>query len=48
MALKNEQIEHMPGQRHPKAGKRKWMKNQRNRKIRYSKEPKVKFNGWEY
>ncbi len=48
MALRNTKIEHMHGLKHPKAGKRRWLKNQRNRLIRRSTDPLVKYKGWEY
>lgn len=45
-----EQIEHL--QFGGKSHSRKWMKNQRNRKIRRTKKTEVpetkKYNGWEY
>jgi hypothetical protein len=49
MALATEQIENFRGSR--KAGERKWLKNQRNRKIRRvdaEEIPSVKYRGWEY
>lgn len=49
MALDVEKIEHWGKE---KAGLHKWMKNQRNRKIRrtpINKEPEPKkYKGWEY
>jgi len=52
MALKLEQIEKFwPDKFTVKAGRRKWLKNQRNRLIRrvdVTKEPNIKYYGWEY
>jgi len=54
MGLKNYQIEHKFSQKHslkPKAGFRKWLRNQRNRKIRKIDKtdvPNIKYGGWEY
>jgi hypothetical protein len=49
MSLRLEQIEHaFKGE---SSGARKWMKNQRNRKIRRSnklEKPNIKYNGWEF
>jgi len=49
MALLMEQIEHLEGR---KSHSRRWMKNQRNRKIRRTKKTEVpetkKYCGWEY
>jgi hypothetical protein len=50
MALSYEQLENRNGWR---SGKRsgKWMKNQRNRKIRRSdkhEKPNIKYKGYEY
>ncbi len=48
------QIEHKFSQKFglkPKAGFRKWLKNQRNRMIRrvaQSEKPNIKYGGWEY
>lgn len=52
MGLLMEQIEHLEHFWGGKSHSRRWMKNQRNRKIRRTKitetpEPK-KYNGWEY
>lgn len=47
MALQTEQIETNFGVR--EAGARKWMRNQRNRKIRRVPKdefPNIKYNGW--
>jgi hypothetical protein len=49
MSLRLEQIENQFGE--SRAGNRKWMKNQRNRKIRRVKTetiPNIKYCGWEY
>jgi hypothetical protein len=51
MATTLEQIENHMGP--AKAGTRKWMKNQRNRKIRreskkLDKPVNIKYRGWEY
>lgn len=49
MGTKIEQIENYFAK--AKAGIRKWMKNQRNRKIRRvpkDETPNIKYNGWEY
>lgn len=54
MSLRNCQIEHWFNQKYPvkpKAGFRKWLKKQRNRKIRQTPKteiPTVMYNGWEY
>jgi hypothetical protein len=54
MALRNYQIEHKFTQKYhlkPKAGFRKWLRNQRNRKIRKTDKtevPNIKYGGWEY
>jgi len=48
MSLKLEQIEHRAPR---KSGARRWMKNQRNRKIRRvpaTETPAIKYLGWEY
>lgn len=49
MSFKNEQIEHLHGR---KSHSRKWMKHQRNRKIRRVNKSEIldtkKYNGWEY
>jgi hypothetical protein len=54
MAFQSYQIDHKLGQKFmpakPKAGFRKWLKNQRNRKIRRVSEhetPNIKYAGWE-
>jgi hypothetical protein len=49
MGLTYEQIEHAFGG--DKSGRRKWLKNQRNRKIRRVKQtdvPNIKYKGWEW
>lgn len=49
MSLTLEQIENHMGK--ARAGTRKRMKNQRNRKIRRSnplEKPNIKYHGWEY
>jgi hypothetical protein len=53
MGLCTEQIEihldYLFGK--PKAGGRKWLRNQRNRKIRrvpQTEVPYIKYKGWEY
>jgi len=52
MGLLMEQIEHLERQLGGKSHSRRWMKNQRNRKIRRTKKTEVpetkKYNGWEY
>ena len=52
MALTVEQIEHLEHRLGGKSHSRKWMKNQRNRKIRRTIKTKVpntkKYCGWEY
>jgi hypothetical protein len=54
MSLRLWQIEHEFTQTfgiNGKAGFRKWLKNQRNRKIRQIKQteiPNIKYGGWEY
>jgi hypothetical protein len=54
MGLRNYQIETNFTQKNglkPKTGFRKWLRNQRNRKIRRVKEtekPNIKYSGWEY
>ena len=54
MSLCNQQIEHWFTRRFQikvKAGSRKWLKNQRNRKIRHidqTEKPNIKYGGWEY
>jgi hypothetical protein len=54
MSLRYPQIEHHFSQKFglkPKAGFRKWLKNQRNRKIRrtaHTETPNIKYGGWEY
>jgi len=54
MSLRNQQIEHWFNRKYdvkPKAGFRKWLKKQRNRKIRQSPKteiPDIKYEGWEY
>jgi hypothetical protein len=54
MGLRLWQIEHKFTQTldiKGKAGLRKWLKNQRNRKIRQIKQtekPNIKYGGWEY
>jgi hypothetical protein len=54
MSLRNQQIEHWFTKEFkikPKAGFRKWLKKQRNRKIRQTsntKIPNIKYDGWEY
>jgi hypothetical protein len=48
MSLKVTKIEHLGGRR---SKSRKWLKNQRNRKIRYSdktEKPNIGYDGWEY
>ena len=49
MSLRLEQIENHLGK--VKAGTRKWMKNQKARKVRRVKQtevPNIKYSGWEY
>jgi hypothetical protein len=49
MSLSLEQIENLLGK--VKSKTRKWMKNQRNRKIRRSnnlEKPNIKYKGWKY
>jgi len=51
MSLLIEQIEHFERYLGRKSHSRKWMKNQRNRKIRRfnkSEVPNIKYKGWEY
>jgi hypothetical protein len=54
MSLRNQQIEHRFNRKYalrPKAGFRKWLKKQRNRKIRQIPKieiSNIKYNGWEY
>jgi len=54
MSFDTSQIEHKFSQKlglKPKAGFRKWLKNQRNRKIRrgaQSEKPNIKYGGREY
>ena len=54
MGCNISQIEHKFSQKNglkPKAGFRKWLKSQRNRKMRrveQSEKPSVKYDGWEY
>ena len=52
MALLMEQIEHIEHYLGGKSHSRKWMKNQRNRKIRRTKKTEIpetkKYCGWEY
>lgn len=51
MSLSIEKIEHIEHYLGGKSHSRKWMKNQRNRKIRRVKKteiPKVGYHGWEY
>jgi len=47
-----EQIEHLERWLGGKSHSRRWMKNQRNRKIRRTKVTEIpetkKYNGWEY
>lgn len=54
MSLRYPQIEYYFSQKFGlkhKAGFRKWLKNQRNRKIRHvaqTEKPDIKYGGWEY
>jgi len=52
MAISVEKIEHLERYLGGKSHSRKWMKNQRNRKIRRTKETEIpetkKYCGWEY
>lgn len=52
MSLSMEQIEHLERRLGGKSYSRKWMKNQRNRKIRRYKKDEIpftnKYKGWEY
>jgi len=51
MSLCLEQIEHLERWLGRKPHSRKWMKNQRNRKIRRvpkDQVPNIKYHGWEY
>jgi hypothetical protein len=51
MSLSLEKIEHLERLLGRKSHSRKWMKNQRNRKIRRvpkTEVPYIKYNGWEY
>lgn len=53
MSLNTEKIEHLEHQFGGRSHSRKWMKNQRNRKIRRVKTievPKINkmYHGWEY
>lgn len=52
MSLSQEKIEHLEHYLGRKSHSRKWMKNQRNRKIRRVKKTEVpntkEYKGWEY
>jgi hypothetical protein len=53
MSLCLEQIEHLERRLGRKSHSRKWLKNQRNRKIRYAcrkihKDIDIKYKHWEY
>ena len=52
MSLCQEQIEHLERWWKGKSKSRKWLKNQRNRKIRRVKKTELpdtkKYKGWEY
>ena len=51
MSLNLEKIEHLERWLGGKSHSRKWMKNQRNRKIRRVPKdeiPNIKYSGWEY
>jgi hypothetical protein len=52
MALNQEKIEHLEHYWGGKSYSRKWMKNQRNRRIRRTKKTEIpntkEYKGWEY
>jgi hypothetical protein len=51
MSLSLEKIEHLERWLGKKSHSRKWLKNQRNRKIRRVNQteiPNIKYKGWEY
>lgn len=52
MSLSMEQIEHLERMWGGKSRSRKWIKNQRNRRIRRTQKEEIpfvnKYKGWEY